>query len=51
MRNDDGGHIFYNYDQTNTELFSLTAQIYDPNGRLTQQVVVWDDGSKTYTYF
>ena len=40
-----------NYDQAGSETFKLTAMLYDPSGKLIQQVIVWDNGSTSYMYF
>ena len=34
-----------------TETFSNVAQVYNSAGTLTTQIVTWDDGTQTYTYF
>ena len=46
--NDDGSRIFYNYDQAGTEAFSVNAILYNTAGVAYQQVITWDDGTKTY---
>lgn len=49
--NDGGGHIFYNYDQANSEAFAYVAIFYNAAGTAYQQLTASDNGTTSYTYF